>query len=82
MKILRTINQTCGFTITEVVISAVIFSLVVAGVFMSISLLKKPTVDSTEAMTAAFLGKRVLDDLRTKVDGETWDKGGPLDTGT
>ena len=61
-----------GFTLMEVVISVILFGLAMAGVFTSISQLRQPAVESTEEVTAAFLGKRVLDDLRTQVTAETW----------
>lgn len=69
-----------GFTITEVVVSSFIFTLVIAGIYTAISVLKKPTVDSKQAMTAALLGKQVLGNLRTGLDAQTWNgAGGPLD---
>jgi|GEM_PF-2405385 len=70
-----------GFTITEVVVAAVIFALFGAGIYTTISLLKKPTVETRQSITAAFLGKKVLDDLRTDVSAETWGGTGPLTPG-
>ena len=73
-------KNTQGFTITEVIIASLIFTLVTAGLYTTISVLKKPTVDSKQSMTAALLGKKILDNLRTSVDAETWTGGaGPLD---
>ncbi len=60
----------------EVIIATVIFTLTMAGIFASISQLRKPAVDSSREVTAAFLGKQILDDLRSKVDPQTWSTGG------
>jgi type II secretory pathway pseudopilin PulG len=75
MKVLKDIrykNQTEGFTITEVVVAALIFAIATAGILATASSMKKPAVDSSEDVTAAFLAKRILDDLRSQLDSETW----------
>lgn len=75
MKIFRIIsqkNKIQAFTMTEVVIATVIFSLAMAGVFASIANLREPAVESSQEVTAAFIGKRVLDDLRSAVNAESW----------
>jgi len=75
MKILRQIrgkNKIFGFTMTEVIVATVIFTLAMAGVFASISQLRQPAVESTQEVTAAFLGKRILEDLRREVNGQSW----------
>lgn len=64
-----------GFTIVEVVVAALIFALAVTGVFSAIGALRGPAVASKEDITAAFVGKQVLEDLRTEVDAETWTTG-------
>lgn len=65
-------NKTQAFTITEVIIATIIFSLAMAGVFSSIANLRAPSVESSQEVTAAFIGKRVLDDLRSSVNAESW----------
>lgn len=78
MKILdqnRKKNKNTGFTITEVIIATLIFSLAMAGVFASISQLRQPAVESSQEVTAAFLGKKILDDLRGDVNQDTWNSG-------
>lgn len=60
---------------TEVVIATLIFSLAMAGVFASISNLRQPAIESTQEVTAAFIGKRVLEDLRKDVSAATWNSG-------
>lgn len=74
-------NQIKAFTMTEVIIATIIFSLAMAGVFASIANLREPAVESSQEVTAAFIGKRVLDDLRSEVNAATWDTGG-LSLGT
>ena len=78
MKILGEIrrqNKTTGFTIAEVVIATMIFTLAMAGVFATISQLRQPAVASSQQVTAAFIGKKILDDLRSEVSATTWNSG-------
>ena len=69
---IRRQNLRNGFTIIEVVVAALIFAIATAGIFATVSSLSKPAQESTEEVTAAFLGKRILEDLRTSVDATTW----------
>ena len=57
-----------GFTITEALVAAVIFSIATAGIFATISALKKPSVKTDKSLEAAYIGQRVLEDLRSGVD--------------
>ncbi len=78
MRFLNTIGQrkeNRAFTMIEVVVATVIFSLAMAGIFASISNLRQPAVESTQEVTAAFIGKRILEDLRGEVNAETWNAG-------
>ena len=68
-------GQNNGFTIVEVVVAALIFAITVAGAFGAISALRGPAMSSKEDLTASFIGKQVLEDLRTAVDAETWATG-------
>ena len=84
MKILLTqknYNQEQGFTITEVVVSALIFAVATAGVLATATTMRRPAVDSSEDVTAAFLAKRILDDLRSQLDSITWQNNGLFDIG-
>ena len=65
-----------GFSITEVIIAALIFSLVVAGSIAAVSALKKPAYASKEDITAAYLAKQILEELRSDVNAEEWNSGG------
>lgn len=85
MKILGKIRKNdkkIGFTMTEVIIATLIFTLAMAGVFASISELRQPAVESTQEVTAAFVGKRILEDLRSQVSAETWNSTGNLILGS
>ena len=74
-------NQLEGFTITEVVVAALIFAIATAGVLATASSMRTPAVESSEDVTAAFLAKRILDDLRSQLDAISWNQtGGPFDT--
>jgi prepilin-type N-terminal cleavage/methylation domain-containing protein len=86
MKILKQVRKKTpllGFTMTEVIVATLIFSLAMAGVFASISELRQPAVESTQEVTAAFIGKRILEDLRSQVNAQSWDTAGSdLELGT
>ena len=65
-------NNKSGFSMVEALIAAVIFAVAVVGVFATSAALKKPTVVSDKKLTAAYIGKQVLEDLRSKVDQREW----------
>lgn len=75
-------NRNAGFTITEVVVSALIFAIAAAGVLATATTMRRPATESSEEVTAAFLAKRILDDLRSQLDSVTWTQaaaaGGPF----
>jgi type II secretory pathway pseudopilin PulG len=88
MRTLRDIkrqNEKAGFTITEVVVSALIFTIATAGILATATAMRKPAVVSSEEVTAAFLAKKILDDLRAQLDSVTWTRnqatGGPFEMG-
>ena len=61
-----------GFTLAEVMISAVIFTISVAGLFSVLSATRN-TSDATERQVqAAHLGRQLLEGLRAKVDQRSW----------
>ncbi|MCK5580381.1 MAG: hypothetical protein KAJ18_03820 [Candidatus Omnitrophica bacterium] len=64
-----------AFTMTEVVVAAIVFTLASSGIIATVTSLNKPAAESTEYVTAAFLGKKILEGLRKEVDGETWNEG-------
>ena len=70
-----------GFTIVEIIISSLIFSITAVGIFATLAAVRKPSAESQRRVTAAYFGKQVLDDLRSKIDATNWQagSGGPLD---
>ncbi|HOY09885.1 MAG TPA: hypothetical protein PLB05_07405 [Candidatus Omnitrophota bacterium] len=65
-----------GFSITEVIIATLIFSFVVGGSISAISALKKPAYASKGDVTAAYLAKQILEELRSDVRADNWNAGG------
>ncbi len=72
---IRRRNKNTGFTLVEIIVSSLIFAIAAAGVFATVSMLKQPTNVSSKEVTAAFIGKRILEDLRTQVDANNWNTG-------
>jgi len=66
-----------GFTIVEVLISTVIFSLVVLGLSSVFISGKKLIIHSRERMTSGELGKFFLDPMQIYVSFGTWNVGNP-----
>lgn len=64
-----------GFTLVEVVVAAVIFTIAVTGVFASLASLKKPVVTNDKALEAAYCGQQFLEGLRAAVDARDWSTG-------
>lgn len=64
-----------GFSMVEVLIAAVILSISVVGVMATMSAQKGPAVESDEKVLAALAAKQFLEELRSKVDAETYDTG-------
>ena len=73
MNILKLVKKT-GFSIVEVIIATVIFSIVAAGLFATISSLNQPAQESQEAVTAVLIAKQILEELYTEVNATTWDE--------
>jgi prepilin-type N-terminal cleavage/methylation domain-containing protein len=71
-----------GFSLVEVLVAAVVFSLIMLGmvsVFVSVS---KNIIHTRERSTSAQLGKFFLDPLQKYVSQNTWDQvGNELSTG-
>jgi Tfp pilus assembly protein PilV len=61
-----------GFTILEVIISGVLFALVAVGAIAAVAALKQPVATSREDINAAYLGKQILEQLRSYVDADDW----------
>ena len=70
-----------GFSIVEVLVASMVFSIAAIGIFSTIAAIRKPAAVSERKISAAYYGKRILDDLRAKTDARpgVWN-GGVLGT--
>jgi len=56
-----------AFTLLEVLLSAIIFVVSVAGIFASLDSVRTPVANKENELTAAVFGKQVLEGLRSQV---------------
>ena len=61
-----------GFSLLEVIIAALIFSITAAGLLTAISLTRRPAQNSTAKVQAMFRLKQILDTLSGQVSANTW----------
>jgi len=73
---LRGIKNNGFASITEVMVTAVIFVLATAGILTTLSALRPHAMESTDAIDATYFGRGILDDLRDEVDATTWNNPG------
>lgn len=73
-----------GFaSVVEVIVTSVIFILAAAGILTTISMLRPQGEESARKLQAAYIGKGIIDDLRSQIDARTWnDSGGNFAVGT
>lgn len=71
-----------GFSLVEVMVAAVIFTIAVAGVFASLASSRKPTVDTDTSLRGALCGQQILEKFRAKVDWRDWSSGSLVVSGT
>ena len=57
---------------TEVIITAVIFTIAAAGVFTVLSTFRIQGTQSTRRLEAAYAGKSFIESLRSSVSAEDW----------
>jgi prepilin-type N-terminal cleavage/methylation domain-containing protein len=65
-----------GFSLVEVLVASVVFSLTMLGLFSVFASGSKHIVHIRERMTGSQLGKLFLDPLQDYVRYDTWDKPG------
>lgn len=63
---MRRIINTRAFSLMETVIAAVVFSVAVAGVMVSLSSVSRPTQDLDKSFYAARCAQQVLESLRAR----------------
>lgn len=61
-----------GFTLLEVIISAIIFTITAAGLLTAISMTRRPAQESTAKVQAIFHLKELMDSLASQVSANTW----------
>lgn len=62
-------------SLIEVTIGALIFSISAAGLFSVFRAQRFATEQTENRLEAAYVARQVLEDLRTKVDPQTWNTG-------
>jgi prepilin-type N-terminal cleavage/methylation domain-containing protein len=65
-----------GFSLVEIMVASVVFSLVVLGLISVFISASKHITHTRERMTSAQLGKFFLDPLQVYVDYDTWNEPG------
>ena len=69
---LRCLQKNGFASITEIIVTSIIFVLATAGILSTLSMLRPEGGASTQKIEAAYLGKGIMDDLRKDVDAATW----------
>ena len=59
----------------EVIMASVIFTITVVGVFATYTSIRQPSSSTDEKIKAAYIGKKLLDELRANVSADTWELG-------
>ncbi len=80
MRTLRNTNKN-GFALIEVIIASLIFLITIVGMLIASVNLKQRNIDSSQDVTAAFVAKGILDDLRIKLSPQEWAVDGELAEG-
>ena len=73
LSVLRT-KQKKGFSLVEVIVASVVFSLVVVGMLSIFDAGNQHIIHTRERMTSAELGKFFIDPLQMYVRFDTWDQ--------
>jgi prepilin-type N-terminal cleavage/methylation domain-containing protein len=71
-KTLKINHRKKGFTLVEVIVASLVFALMVAGIMATITALSVPATESSEEVTAALIGKEVLENMRIAVSSDTF----------
>lgn len=66
-------SKNTGFaSITEVIVTSIIFLVAVGGILASVTMVRPQGIQSFERLEATYAGKAVLDDLYSGVSASTW----------
>ena len=66
------IKKNTGFSIVEVIVAAVIFTLASLGTFGAFSMARQTSSSSEQEIIAANYGRQILEDLRAQIDQGSW----------
>ncbi len=71
-----------GQSMVEVIVTAIIFIIATVGIMSTLPVLAPKGKDVDKRITAAYIGKSVIEGLRNSIDPITWnDTNGPLAPG-
>ena len=71
-NILKKFGKSCGFSLVEVTVAALIFVIAAVGIISTVAVLRTPSRSYETGIPAAYYGQNILDNLRSSVDQRTW----------
>lgn len=74
---LHYLEKKSGFTMVEVVVATMVFTLTIAGLMAAISSLNRPAVESFEEVQATYIAKGLAEKLKQDINAELWDETNP-----
>jgi len=77
MRLFNLQHNSSGFTLVEITVAALIFSLAITGLFATITSLNRPSAEAFEEVQAAYIAKGVLEELRSAIDAQIWENPDP-----
>lgn len=77
-KVLKEIDANlAGFSLVEVMVASVIFSIAIVGIYASLSAVRQQTLNiSDKSLGAALCAQKFLEDRRAAVDMRDWASAG------
>ena len=66
------IKPSLAFSMVEVIVAAVVFTVAAVGVLAAISRARHPVGDADHRLQAAAYGKQILDRLRADISVDSW----------
>ncbi len=70
----KKLNQN-GVSLVEIIIAALIFTIAATGLLTTFASQRETSQRSQRKVQAAYYGRQVLEELRSKVDQRNWDSG-------
>ncbi len=72
---LRTLSQKAFASITEIVVTAIVFVVSAVGILSAITMIRPKGGDSVRRLEAMYLAKQQIESLRGEVDARMWSLG-------